>query len=773
MARKPATLVFADALPASPTLPHQPVKAEIRTMLQAIEDRTAFEAAAVSGTVNAYVLTFDPVIDGLRVGLRIRFPSLGPNTIDNWTITADGFGPVTARRNGGSVSTLGDTGVLGYMVECFYDGTKFVQDNPAVASNAGGGGAGLTSQKWGVFADWQCVEDATVGLAGAQVVAQRAMMDKIAASHPDLSKAVFIGDLVDRASNDTTGTAPPYGYPQLISDFNTRLPIKWSDVFALPGNHDRDGAAVGNFRDAFTINTYRRQVGKPFYHIRQGNLLQVFLGDMGGGVGGEIPNATVLWLQNVLDTHKNCNVIVWMHQPLEGTYLGLSAPEYRYQRDSERITDFLPDYDNIAFVGYGHVGISFTECLDNRVAFGTRHINFETGIPTAFNDLTGAAATAVRDLPYSVMILTDGGTSLTIQRWNGTTGTRVNAGADDITINWKFPLDLGGGAIDFDGRYHDDPAVSLADIPNYKREYWSVSQFRDETAPYAVSAGYKWLHNYIVADDSNDGMPALVGFGHAFYIPGTTSVVDANSQDMTVLPGYGFAGGWSFLKANDAEEDFGSTADLVLRDYLAGTNAAYTVLKCRPGASARPGLATINNLYVGDVDIDAASTTVDGVMLRKGDFSAFSLGGNTPVQVQRRTNNGNVISFYKDTTFVGSISVTGSATAYNTSSDATLKDDRGEATAAWALSTLAHIVIHDFAWKATGEADQGVFAQELAAIMPQAVTPGGMRLEGTDERYVPWAVDYSKLVPLLIRGFQAQQVLIDGLEARLARLEAR
>ncbi len=41
--------------------------------------------------------------------------------------------------------------------------------------------------------------------------------------------------------------------------------------------------------------------------------------------------------------------------------------------------------------------------------------------------------------------------------------------------------------------------------------------------------------------------------------------------------------------------------------------------------------------------------------------------------LKRKTTNGEIVRFYKDTSQVGNISVTGTATAYNTSSDYRLK----------------------------------------------------------------------------------------------------
>lgn len=97
--------------------------------------------------------------------------------------------------------------------------------------------------------------------------------------------------------------------------------------------------------------------------------------------------------------------------------------------------------------------------------------------------------------------------------------------------------------------------------------------------------------------------------------------------------------------------------------------------------------------------------------------------------------------------------------AYTTSSDRRLKHDHGPATDVTALRALR---VHDAEWKASGERYPMLFAQEAVGPAPFAVSVGS-DCEGGEHSH-PWMVDYSKLVPLLVAGWQAH-------EARLAKLE--
>ena len=111
------------------------------------------------------------------------------------------------------------------------------------------------------------------------------------------------------------------------------------------------------------------------------------------------------------------------------------------------------------------------------------------------------------------------------------------------------------------------------------------------------------------------------------------------------------------------------------------------------------------------------------------------------------------------TNTVGSITCTDTATTYNTSSDRRLKKDIVPASEAGAIIDSISIVSHG--WKSSdGVVPFGVVAQDLHAVAPQAVHAG----DDADEIESVWGVDYSKLVPMLVKEIQS-------LRARVAQLE--
>ena len=116
-----------------------------------------------------------------------------------------------------------------------------------------------------------------------------------------------------------------------------------------------------------------------------------------------------------------------------------------------------------------------------------------------------------------------------------------------------------------------------------------------------------------------------------------------------------------------------------------------------------------------------------------------------------------MIRFDKGTGAIGSITHNGSATAYNTSSDERLKENIKDADDAGEL--IDSIQVRQFDWKDNGVHQRyGMVAQELNIVAPEACAMG----DGEEDIA---AVDYSILVPMLLKEIQT-------LRARVAKLES-
>jgi hypothetical protein len=114
-------------------------------------------------------------------------------------------------------------------------------------------------------------------------------------------------------------------------------------------------------------------------------------------------------------------------------------------------------------------------------------------------------------------------------------------------------------------------------------------------------------------------------------------------------------------------------------------------------------------------------------------------------------------------TQVGSISTSGSATTYATSSDYRLK--RFAVTYKGAAKVIDAVKIRQWIWN-KGGLGVGVIAHELAEVIPEAVVG---EKDAVDEKGNPiyQGVDQSKIVPYLVAYVQQMKAQVDAIERRL------
>ena len=110
--------------------------------------------------------------------------------------------------------------------------------------------------------------------------------------------------------------------------------------------------------------------------------------------------------------------------------------------------------------------------------------------------------------------------------------------------------------------------------------------------------------------------------------------------------------------------------------------------------------------------------------------------------------------FYYGTTQVGYITTNGTDIFYANTSDYRLKEDLKDFDG---TSLLEQIQVYDFKWKESDNRMYGVVAHELQEIVPQAVV-------GNKDEDKLQAVDYSKLVPVLIKSIQELKAEIELLK---------
>jgi hypothetical protein len=144
-----------------------------------------------------------------------------------------------------------------------------------------------------------------------------------------------------------------------------------------------------------------------------------------------------------------------------------------------------------------------------------------------------------------------------------------------------------------------------------------------------------------------------------------------------------------------------------------------------------------------------------------GALGSFVFSGGQGVFISTVSQStGEVMGFvHQKTSVVGTIAIDSSSTTYNTSSDGRLKEITGDAKGLEIINKLNPVA---FNWKVDNKSDEGLIAQEVLDIVPNAVS---QRENGY------YQMDYSKLVTPLIKAIQEQQALIESLTARITTLE--
>jgi hypothetical protein len=159
-------------------------------------------------------------------------------------------------------------------------------------------------------------------------------------------------------------------------------------------------------------------------------------------------------------------------------------------------------------------------------------------------------------------------------------------------------------------------------------------------------------------------------------------------------------------------------------------------------------------------DLLVGKTTTDfgtnGVAFIAG-AAMESVGSNNRIAL-KRTTDGNVIEFYQ-TVNVGSISITSTATAYNTSSDYRLKDNPQPLTGSGVF--IDALKPKTWSWKADGSKGVGFIAHEV-----QEVSPGSVTGEKDGEQMQAMEYGSAEFIANIIAELQS-------LRARVAQLEAK
>jgi hypothetical protein len=180
------------------------------------------------------------------------------------------------------------------------------------------------------------------------------------------------------------------------------------------------------------------------------------------------------------------------------------------------------------------------------------------------------------------------------------------------------------------------------------------------------------------------------------------------------------------------------------------------------------------NGYPFKVSTDTASSTAFSI----NTSGAVTLGpsGSSAVQrlngevlFQQAATSGSVraLTYYdgsSNTCGYVTIDATANTVTYANSSDARLKTNHRDFDGIGLVSKMKPSKYERIC--SPGADEIGLVAQELQAIMPEAVAVGG-----ADADKNPWGVDYGRITPILIKAIQELKAELDVAKARIEALE--
>ena len=286
------------------------------------------------------------------------------------------------------------------------------------------------------------------------------------------------------------------------------------------------------------------------------------------------------------------------------------------------------------------------------------------------------------------------------------------------------------------------------------------------------------LGRFALVSTSVSSANTAVGYYAGYYTTGTGNTYigrlagnSATSVDFSTFVGYGSGSAISTGTKNSILGRFdGNFGGLDIR-----TSSNNIVLSDGDG-NPRVHIDSNGRLIVGNsIGTDTwpqATSTADEQKIQLQQTAQLDISTNQSGAIRVNINNGNGFPayWYRNGTFVGSISVSSSATAYNTTSDYRLKENVVDMTGAIERVKQLSPKRFNFIADDTDRLVDGFLAHEAQTVVAEAVT-GTHNEVDDDGNAVMQGIDQSKLVPLLTGALKEAIAKIEDLEARIVALE--
>jgi hypothetical protein len=376
-----------------------------------------------------------------------------------------------------------------------------------------------------------------------------------------------------------------------------------------------------------------------------------------------------------------------------------------------------------------------------------------TEIAITNSNASGSARLSIRNAERSFILTSNTADDLLSFAYNDLNRLQFN-----LTNQWFNTGNLGIGTI--------NPDAKLQVVGSFAQQI----RFGTNTSVYTnISMGTGFTVFDTIGGDAgaydfrDDGTSRMFINSSGLVGIGTTDVtnIGGNYTALNINGASGFGAG-IILKVNNVLQ-----SQLYVENALTTlniANGAYTITGSF-GTAFRinsNGNIGINGTAGANAKLHVFGSTAIGDAASGGDIRLYvsgSTGSQTP-GLFNNTNGGsgseNIILFQRGNTTVGSITSTNTLTSYNVTSDYRLKEDLKEVNG---LSKVCEIKVYDFKWIKSEHRMDGVIAHELQEVLPYAV-------HGEKDAEEMQSVDYSKLVPILVKAIQELKAEIDELKAK-------
>jgi hypothetical protein len=420
-------------------------------------------------------------------------------------------------------------------------------------------------------------------------------------------------------------------------------------------------------------------------------------------------------------------------------------------------TNYLPKFTGTSTIGNSQVIDNGTQVgvgLTPNASYGTFQIKAPAGVYTL--DLVGR--TAGVNSESQITFWNAAQSSALGYIYNTGSNLYIGTGA-----NQPFTLSSGGNFI-FGSTSDNGARLQVSGAARVDSEYayyWQRTSGGSNIWSWSANSSSSYLYNHTTAtpvltflNNGNVGIgtttPDVTGFGwRTLTIKGGTAsgeagVIELQSPATTGAANLGII---AFMDGSNRNAQIYSqrASSTTTGNILFATNGGTGLLErmqiTSGGDQINYGNIFLNQTAVGIVNANATSIGINGIY----NMSRGSGAGLTHIQFG---NGGNI---------VGSVSSSTVLTSYNTTSDYRLKEDLQEIKG---LEKVQAIKVYDYKWKSEDSRMDGVLAHELAEVLPYAVTgeKDAVDEEGKDKMQ---SVDYSKIVPILIKAVQELQAKLD------------